>query len=199
MPIASPSAGMADSFKPQIPHTSMKAIYSLLLAAALSTSAFAGTSYSGKSSKMVQPTTPEPACFAPGWDVGVFGSALISHNGNDVFAGGGVTAEYFFTEMLGIQTNYSVYNTQSEHHQFDGDLVLRFPIHSACIAPYLMAGGGFSTNSDQQGDFNAGAGIEARFGAMKKTGVFLDGAYHFHTGNNDRDFTIARLGVKFVF
>ena len=179
----------------------MKALCALLLASALSTSAFAGTSYSGKSSKMVQPIAPAPDinCFAPGWDVGVFGSALVAHNGHDVFGGGGVTADYFFTEMLGFQANYSVYDTHSEHHQFDGDLVLRFPIHSCCIAPYIMGGGGFSTNSHQEGDFNAGAGIEARVGALKKTGIFLDGAYHFHTSNNDRDFTIARLGVKFVF
>lgn len=177
----------------------MKAVYSLLLASAMSVSAFAGTSYSGKSSKMVQPTVPEITCFAPGWAFGAFGGALFPSHGGNAVGGGGVMGEYFFTEMFGFQADYGVYATSSQHHQFDGDFILRFPIHSCCVAPYIMAGGGFSTNSSQEGDYNAGLGIEARFGAQKKTGVFLDAAYHFHGGNDDRDFTVARLGVKFAF
>ena len=180
----------------------MKALCTLIIATSLSMSAFAGTStYSGKSSKMVQPVAPNDdcTCFGPGWAFGAFGGALFpSHNGNAV-GGGGVLGEYFFTENIGFQGDYGVYATHSQHHQFDGDLIVRFPIKTCCIAPYLMAGGGFSTNAQQQGDFNAGAGIEARFRSFHCMGVFIDGAYHFHGSNTDRDFTVARLGVKFPF
>lgn len=177
----------------------MKTLLPLVLATLLASSAFGGTTYSAKSSKMVQPVATEETCFAPGWALGVFGGALFpSHNDNAV-GGGGVLGEYFFTEQFGFQADYGVYATSSQHHQFDGSLVWRFPIKSICVAPYLMAGGGFSTNSEQEGDFHAGAGIECRFKSLNHMGVFLDGAYHFHGSNNDRDFTIARLGVKFPF
>lgn len=176
----------------------MKAICSLILASAFTMSAFAGTDTS-KSSKFVQPVAQPPECFAPGFAVSAFGGALFPSHGEHAVGGGGIQGEYFFTEMFGFMADYGVYATHSEHHQFDGDLVLRFPIHSCCVAPYLMAGGGFSTNASTVGDYNVGAGIEARFGSQKKTGIFLDGTYHFHGSNSDRDFTIARLGVKFAF
>ena len=119
------------------------------------------------------------------------------HGGEDV-AGGGVLAEYFFTENIGLQGSYGLFATSSEHHQFDGSLVLRAPIKSLCIAPYVLAGGGVGSNGSTRGDYHVGAGIEARFGAANCMGVFADGTYHFATGD-DTDFTIARLGVKFRF
>ena len=166
---------------------------------ALASSAFAGpVTYSGKGGKPVQPVAPLGCeCFAPGFAVGGFGGAFLPQgdNGDDVL-GGGVLAEYFFTPYIGIQGSYGLYATDSEHHQFDASLILRYPITSICIAPYLMVGGGGSTNSDKQGDAHLGGGIEARFESINCLGVFADGAYHW---DDNGDFTIVRLGVKLPF
>ena len=116
----------------------------------------------------------------------------------DNVLGGGVLGEYFFNQYIGIQGSYGIYATSSEHHQFDGSLVLRYPITSLCIAPYVMAGGGYSTNSDSQGDIHVGGGIEARLESLNCLGIFADGAYHF-SEDDDQDFTIVRLGVKLPF
>lgn len=130
--------------------------------------------------------------------MGAFGGAMFpSHRGEGV-GGGGMLAEYFFTENLGIQGSYGVYATNSEHHQADGSIVFRVPIQSLCIAPYVMAGGGVGTNAVTRGDFHVGGGIEARFASLACMGVFVDGNYYFASGNN-ADFTIGRLGVKFRF
>ena len=177
----------------------MKYLASLFVTVALASTAFAGpVTYSSKNPKA--PMAPQPTgceCFAPGFALGAFGGGFLPEDGNeDDVLGGGVLAEYFFNEYIGIQGSYGIYATSSEHHQFDGSLILRYPITSICVAPYLIAGGGFSTNSDQEGDFHVGAGIEARIESLNCLGIFADGAYHFA---DDGDFTIVRLGVKLPF
>lgn len=180
----------------------MKSICTLILSAALASSALAGTTttYSDTSSKVVQPMAPTGCdCFAPGAAFGLFGGGIFPDGDGDEAAGGGIVYDYFFTEYVGFQGSYGLFSTSSEHHQFDGSLVLRAPIRSLCIAPYIMGGAGFSTNSDNNSDYHFGAGIEARFASMDCMGLFLDGTYHFAADDQDSDFSIARLGVKFRF
>ncbi|CAN5757098.1 hypothetical protein BH11VER1_BH11VER1_25250 [soil metagenome] len=175
----------------------MKKLLTLLAVAALSSSAFAGSvSYSGKAGKAVQPIAPEVGCnaFESKLAFGVFGGAILPSDDGEDALGGGVLGEYFFTPYIGVQGSYGIYATDKEHHQFDGSIVLRYPITSLCIAPYILAGGGYSTNSEQGGDIHVGGGLEARFTSLNNLGVFADGAYHF---SDNGDFTIVRLGVKF--
>jgi hypothetical protein len=178
----------------------MKYIASLFVTAALASSAFAGpVTYSGKAAKAPQPVVPTGCeCFAPGFALGIFGAAIFPEGAEDDSLGGGVLAEYFFNEYVGLQGSYGIYATSSEHHQFDGSLILRYPITSVCIAPYVMAGGGYSTNSDKTGSWHVGGGIEARLESMNCLGIFADGAYHF-AEDDEQDFTIVRLGVKLPF
>ncbi len=181
----------------------MKKIASLVMSLALASSAFAGpVSYSGKGGKVVNPpVTPLGCeCFAPGFAFGAYGGAYLPDGGSeDDVLGGGVLAEYFFTPYIGIQGSYGIFATDKEHHEFDGALVLRYPITSICIAPYALAGGGFSVNSEDKGNYFVGVGIEARFAAASCLGVFADGTYHFAADSDDEDYTIVRLGVKFPF
>lgn len=175
----------------------MKKLLTLVMSVALASSAFAGSvSYSGKAGKAVQPIAPEVGCdaFESPFAFGVFGGAILPSDDGDDALGGGVVGEYFFCPNFGVQMSYGIYATDKEHHQFDGSFVLRYPITSLCIAPYVLAGGGYSTNSEQGGDFHVGGGLEARFTSMNNLGVFADGAYHF---SDNGDFTIVRLGVKF--
>lgn len=176
----------------------MKKIASLLLSLSLASSALAGTA---DYSKTVQPTIAPPQgcdCFAPGFSMGAFGGAFMPSHRNSAAGGGGVLGEYFVNENLGFQGSYGAYATNSAHHQMDASIVLRAPIKSLCIAPYIMAGGGIGTNAVTRGDFHVGGGLEARFASLSCMGVFVDGNYYFASGTNT-DFTIARLGVKFRF
>jgi hypothetical protein len=188
----------------------MKIINSLaiLLAATLASSAFAGTDYS-KSSKAVEPMSQPCDPWAPGFAIGAFGGGILPRMGSDHYAGGGVLAEYFFNDYFGIQGDYGVYAYHSERHQFDGNFILRYPIRSCNIAPYIIAGGsysnggaseaGFETGWQSLGAFQAGAGFELRFANCNHIGIFADGTYHWDASHFSRDFTLVRLGVKYTF
>jgi hypothetical protein len=174
----------------------MKALASLVVACAFASSAFAGPAYSSKGGKGVQPTAPLGCdCFAPGGAFGIYGGAILD---DDDSLGGGALAEYFFSEYIGIQASYGIFATDSEHHEIDGGLVLRYPLRSLCVAPYVLVGGGVEANSSNEGNFFAGGGIETRLESVNCLGIFTDGAYHW-AGGDKPDYTIVRLGVKFPF
>jgi hypothetical protein len=115
----------------------------------------------------------------------------------DDVLGGGILAEYAFSPYVAVQGSYGLYASQSEHHQFDAALILRYPITSLCLAPYAMVGGGFSTNSDTSGDFLVGGGVDLRLPSASCMSIFADGAWYVLGDSEDQ--TIVRLGVKFPF
>jgi hypothetical protein len=182
--------------KPQNPNQIMKSLVTLLSLLAISGAAVAGpVSYKNpKAPVMPPPPPPGCECFTPGLAFGLFGGGLID---GDSALGGGALIEYAFSEYIALQGSYGLFATSPEHHNFDGALLLRYPT-SACIAPYALVGGGFSTNSATAGHFTAGGGIEARFSSLNCMGIFADGAYNWAGGGVD-NFTIVRLGVKFPF
>jgi hypothetical protein len=171
----------------------------LLFSGFLAATAFAGPityTHAGKGSDPVQPVrTLSADCFAPGAAIGIYGSGML--DGEDA-PGGGALAEYFFSDYFGLQASYGIFATDSEHHELDAALVLRYPILSLCVAPYVMAGGGLGINASTEGNVFAGAGVEARFESMEHLGIFADGAYHWADGDAP-DYTIVRLGVKVPF
>jgi hypothetical protein len=172
----------------------MKLAATLLITCALASSALAGPVYSPKNP--VPPPLPTGCdCFAPGFAIGINGAGLLPENGDDVL-GGGFLAEYFFTEMIGVQGSYNILASSSEHHELDAALVLRFPITDICLAPYVMGGAGYATNSYEAWNLFVGAGLELRLPDMNCMGIFADGAYHW-SEDDDADFTLVRLGVKF--
>ena len=176
------------------------AITSFILSAMLAASTFAGST--ATFDKRVVPSQPEPACFGPGFALGIFGGGFLPTHKADDFdnaLGGGVLAEYFFNENIGLQFSYGAFATSGTQHLFNGDIILRAPIQSACAAPYLMVGGGFHVDGSSLGEFHAGAGIECRFKGNPNLGLFADGAYYWHgASNRDHDFTVVRIGVKFA-
>lgn len=171
----------------------MNKIASLLMSAALATSVYAGApSYSGKGGKIVQPPAPTCDWFAPGAKLGVFGGGGIPDSGDGAL-GGGVLAEYFFTENFGIEGSYGVYAIEPTHHEFDLNLVARYPMKDHCWAPYLLLGGGYSVNSENDWNFGVGGGVEAHI--TGNIGAFADGSYRWRDG--ETNFTLIRLGLKF--
>jgi hypothetical protein len=175
----------------------MKKITTLFAVAMLAGSVFAGpVSYSSKSSKSVVAPAPE-TCFGPGFDIGLYGSALIPNDSRDNYdtgGGGGILAEYFFCNYVGVQASYTINSTASGLHTYSGDLVLRLPIESLCIAPYAIVGGGGDTDGDSLGQWHVGGGLDVRFRGSP-LGIFADGAYYWHD-NSNRDYTMIRAGIK---
>lgn len=178
----------------------MKKIASLLMSIALASTAIAGPYMSEKSSKgTVIPPTPEN-CFGTGASFGLYGAGFLPRHKDGDYKdsiGGGILAEYFFTENIGIQFSYTAVSAEGTTHIFNGDIVLRAPIQSLCLAPYLLVGGGYQVDGIKLGEYHAGAGLEYHFRGSKM-GIFGDGTYNWHSNSNrDRDFTLVRLGLKF--
>jgi hypothetical protein len=179
----------------------MKLATLLLCSVALAGTAFAGPVDYGKGGKGVVPPPPPPAeCFGPGFDIGFFGGGYLpAHKETrDDGLGGGVLFEYFFNEYVGIQASYGAFAPSPTHHVYGGDLVLRYPFQEACVAPYLLVGGGGVSNSDNFGYWDLGGGLEFRFPSMNHVAIFADGAYHW-CKDHEQNFTLVRLGVKFPF
>src|SRR3569623_3622068 len=108
----------------------MKALVIALSSLTIISSAFAGTAYVDRSKTAVtQTAVDECPCFAPGLSLGIYGGGFFPRDhraGYDNAAGGGILAEYFFTEMLGIQASYGAFATSGTEHLFNGDVILRF-------------------------------------------------------------------------
>jgi hypothetical protein len=176
----------------------------LLLTAALlgaATSLVAGPMGSGKSSKVVvQEMPPAPLgceAFNGGWALSGYGLFLTPDAEYDDTFGGGIAAEYFFNPYFGL----SGLAQWAEHddtvgHNYAVDAVLRYPITSICVAPYLFAGGGVHTNSATESIGRAGVGLDWRF--YQNSGLFVDWTYTF-PGGDIEDYQIVRLGVKIGF
>jgi len=177
----------------------MKLTTLLIISAAFVSSAFAGTADYSKNSKnpVLPPPAPTCGCFGPGFAVDAFGGAIFDREGQKGALGGGVGLDYFFNRNLGLETSYGVYATHSQTHAFDGNLVLRFPIDSICVAPYILAGGGYDTNGTSGGQYDVGGGIDVRFSPTSCMGVFAEGLYHWTTSGGD--YSSVRLGMRFPF
>ena len=179
----------------------MKTIALCMMSLLMVVPAYAGTSPAVSMKNPVGPMPEPPACFGPGFDVGIFGGGFLPRHGShdyDDSLGGGVLADYFFCKNFGIQLSYGAFATSGTQHLFNGDLVLRAPLESLCIAPYLLVGGGFHVDGDSVGEYHVGAGLECKFRSDPRFGIFADGTYNWHSSSNrDRDFTLVRVGVKF--
>lgn len=165
-----------------------------------------GTAQAGTTvDKNPAPKNPPPItvesvcdCFDEGKvTVSLYGAGIVFESGTtDDSLGGGLGIGYFFTEYAGVEVDATWLATDSVLHNFGASLVLRYPIKSACLAPYLLAGGGYETDSVQQWTAHLGAGIDWRFGSGPTCpGVFVDGRYTWT--EEDINFTLIRAGFKF--
>jgi Outer membrane protein beta-barrel domain len=139
-------------------------------------------------------------CFDPGKiQVSLYGAGIIFDTdapGLDDELGGGLGVGYFFTEYAGVEVDATWLATESVLHSFSGSLVLRCPIRPACLAPYILGGGGYMVNSEEQWTVHAGAGIDVRFGhGPLCPGLFADARYTWT--EEEEDFVLIRAGFRF--
>ncbi len=130
--------------------------------------------------------------FNPGPVVSLYGAGIVAGDDLDDALGGGLSLGYFFTENVGIEVAGTWLATESVMHDITGSVVFRAPIKSACIAPYVLVGGGIETDSVVQGTAHVGAGLDVRFSG--RAGIFADARYTF--ADETENYTIIRAGFR---
>lgn len=184
----------------------MKSTYSfaLLIAASLVTTQFAAAADSMTPTRTVP--VEEEVFFAHETSIDIFGSVSLNEEkfnritnnrlrkDGRLGAGGGIN--YFFTRYVGIGGDAF---SESANHTFidnaSASLILRLPIDSIRLAPYIFAGGGYQFETADRAFAQAGGGVEFRF--TKGFGVFTDA--RFIVINNAKDFGVGRAGIRFSF
>ena len=102
----------------------------------------------------------------------------------------------YFPEIVGV--GIDAYTENAGHSFVDnlsGNLILRIPIESIRLAPYVYGGGGYQFDPGQVGFGQFGAGVEYRF--THHIGIFSDARYVMT--DKTPNFAVARLGVRFAF
>lgn len=159
-----------------------------------------GLAYAGNLSKApIEPKVPVGPgldCFGAGFEFSGFGGGMIPDSGSGEM-GGGAALSYFFDTNIGVEFSYAVYAFDSAEHLFGANLVYRVPIADGCLAPYLLLGGGLTTNNSTNGFFDIGAGLDIRFDSWSVIGIFIDGTYNWVSGAED--FTQVRTGFRIPF
>jgi hypothetical protein len=110
--------------------------------------------------------------------------------------GGGVGANYFFCNWIGIGGDVNMpANGGPFVDSINGSLIARMPIMNTGIAPYIFGGGGRQTDPAWQWTGHAGVGCEFRFNPY--TGIFADARYTWV--DKTSDLLYLRAGLRFAF
>jgi opacity protein-like surface antigen len=198
---------------------------SILASLALIGTSLAGDTYvsSGKSYKQTAAAPPAPGCFSDQeLQIDTFGQASFGSNEKiGLFQenawGGGVGLNYFFHRNIGIGVdaawlsakhsdlgNQNAGDSNDERtvlHNFSGSVIFRYPIESACIAPYAYVGGGYHVDGEDWASAHGGVGVEYRV-VPRKVGLFVDGRWTYlgdRFEQTDLNFWTVRAGVRLVF
>jgi hypothetical protein len=163
---------------------------------AIASISFAGVAMSGKEAKDYK--TPAPVtCFDDTeFQLDAFASYhWVQDHGST--AGGGVGFNVFFARYVGI----GISGTLSEGGvnglwDTSASLILRMPIDSICLAPYVLGGGGVEMNGSVGATLHAGGGLEYRF-IRHSLAVFGEGRYIW--GFDQVNQAQARLGLRVIF
>ena len=173
-----------------------KIVFPLLACLVTASSAFAGPEV--KESKQITAPAPEFCFRDQEFQLDVFGSYTDSRTANphgDDF-GGGIALNYFFIRNVGIGVDGNVFDGNANGvWSTTGRLIVRLPVESICVSPYVFGGGGYEVDGKGFGTAHAGGGIEYR--ATRNIGIFGEGRYTW--GEDDRNSAQARVGVRFVF
>lgn len=167
----------------------------------LASLALATISHAGPSGKApvgkgpVPPPPPSCNCFEPGGQFSLYAAGFIGSGNLDDTMGAGMAVDYFFTNHLGVEVDATWGFASSTIHAFTGSFVVRYPIISACLAPYALVGGGIETDGVTQGTAHVGGGIDIRL--KNCFGIFADARYTW--AEETDDFTLVRAGVRMNF
>jgi hypothetical protein len=121
---------------------------------------------------------------------------LFETNIRHGFWGGGVGLNYFITREIGLGVDA---NMPANHgalvDEVLGNLILRLPIESIGLAPYVFGGGGRGIDPQWEWIGQAGVGLEFRFNPT--VGIFTDARYLWLDHTSDK--VLLRAGLRLVF
>jgi hypothetical protein len=175
-----------------------KAVFSLLTCVVLAGTSFAGTAVVSSGKEFKGPVAPVTCFGDTELQIDAFGTYNAArHQYNDGY-GGGLGVNYFFLRYVGVGVDSTIYpGGAGGVWAFSSSVIARFPIDSICLAPYVLAGGGYSVDGHSFGTWHVGGGLEYRV-IPNKLGIFGEGRYTWGAGN-ECDSAQARLGVRVVF
>ncbi len=175
-----------------------KLTLSLMACFAVAATSFAGVSTSGKSYKEYKSAPPETCFNDQELQLDIFGSYTDTAGGGySDGLGGGIGVNYFFMRYVGVGVDGNIFDGDVNGvWNFTGSLILRYPIDSICLAPYIFGGGGVQTDGTTGGTAHAGGGLEYRV-VPHKIGIYAEGRYTWAENSNDS--AQARIGVRVVF
>jgi len=145
------------------------------------------------------PLAAECTAFDPGFELSAYVGLSLPNGVGDDNWGGGIGVAYFFTENIGADFNWAVFDYNDAVSFVTADMVLRFPVKTACLAPYVIGGGGLVTDGNASVDvWRLGGGVDFRPAFLGNIGIFADGTYNW-IGGSYTDSTIVRLGLRLPF
>jgi hypothetical protein len=110
--------------------------------------------------------------------------------------GGGVGVNYFLTREIGLGGDFNIPDNDGNFiDSASGSLILRLPIESAGLAPYVFGGGTRLTDRTWEWAGHAGIGLEFRMNPI--TGIFADARYVWPEDSGDS--LLLRAGLRLVF
>lgn len=175
----------------------MKKLFSTL---AILSASFGIATADGYNPKNPAPPQGECTAFDPGFEFSAYVGVAIPNGEGDDEWGGGIGVAYFFTENIGADFNWAPYAYDSTAHFFTGDIAIRWPVKTSCLAPYIVGGGGFVYTDEDSSEavWRLGGGVDFRPAAFGNVGMFVDGTYNWLDGDFE-DATIIRFGLRFPF
>ena len=146
------------------------------------------------------PLVAECTAFDPGFEFSAYVGASFATGEAEDNWGGGISVAYFYTENIGTDFSWQMFDYDKTAHFLTADMVIRFPMKTACFAPYIIGGGGFATAQaeDNAWLWRLGGGVDFRPAALGDIGIFADGVYNFLEGDYV-DATFVRVGLRFPF
>jgi len=193
---------------------------SLVASLAVLGTALAGET-TAKSYKATTTVAPE-TCFSDHeLQIDTFGQASFGDNSKigvfrDTAWGGGVGLNYFFQRNIGLGIEgawlsakhsglgHDLANSRDDRtviHNLTGSIILRLPLDSVCVAPYVYVGGGWQDDGSSWASGHVGAGLEYRI-VPHKVGIFVDGRWTYlgdRFQESDLNFWSVRAGFRLVF
>ena len=124
---------------------------------------------------------------------------VFEHNIRHGYWGGGVGANYFITRELGVGADFNMSDKEGARLVDDvvGSVMLRFPIESIGLAPYLIGSGGRAISPIYQWTYGGGVGLDLRFNPT--TGIFSDARYFFGDQGTIYNRLLIRMGLRLIF
>ncbi len=111
--------------------------------------------------------------------------------------GGGFAIGHYFGYYVGARLDVNFSSVEDAKTNIGGDILLRFPIQTAHLAPYAFVGGGVQVANGNNGFLRVGGGIEWRF--TPHFGIFGEGSYSWVDQENRANNLTIKAGIRYIY